>query len=184
MKEIDPVKVSKKKRTKFYKSLYCFFDAIMPRNHWPFFGKIANRIRVHLFRKISPQVSKRISIDKGCEIYPCITIEDGVVIGLNVHLNWCVTIKKGTKVAKDVYFNTQNWIRNNNGCLTSISSINPITVGENCWIGTKSVVLGGVVIGNRTTIGAASVVTKSIPENSLAVGNPAIVKKQFSFDKI
>lgn len=48
----------------------------------------------------------------------------------------------------------------------------PVTIGDNVWIGGNSVILPGVSIGNNVTIGAGSVVTKSIPDNSLAVGNP------------
>ncbi|MDR2918271.1 MAG: sugar O-acetyltransferase [Tannerella sp.] len=51
----------------------------------------------------------------------------------------------------------------------------PVTIGDNVWIGGNSVILPGVSIGNNVTIGAGSVVTKSIPDNSLAVGNPCRV---------
>lgn len=53
----------------------------------------------------------------------------------------------------------------------------PIKIGKNVWIGSNSIVLPGVTIGNNTVIGAGSVVTKNIPENAIAVGNPAVVKK-------
>jgi len=52
-----------------------------------------------------------------------------------------------------------------------------ITIGSNCWIGAKVTVLAGVNIGNNSIIGAGSVVTKSIPENAVAVGSPAKVIK-------
>ena len=58
---------------------------------------------------------------------------------------------------------------------TGIEIAKPITIGENCWIGGGVIILGGVTIGNGCVIGAGSVVTKDIPENSLAVGNPAKV---------
>ena len=48
----------------------------------------------------------------------------------------------------------------------------PITVGDNVWFGGHCVVLGGVTIGNNVVVGAGSVVTKDIPDNCLAVGNP------------
>ena len=51
----------------------------------------------------------------------------------------------------------------------------PIIVGNNVWFGGNVVVLPGVTIGDNCTIGAGSVVTKSIPANSLAVGNPCRV---------
>lgn len=51
----------------------------------------------------------------------------------------------------------------------------PIVIEENVWIGAAVVILPGVTIGARSTVGAGSVVTKSIPPDSVAVGNPARV---------
>lgn len=51
----------------------------------------------------------------------------------------------------------------------------PITIGDNVWIGGNSVILPGVTIGNNTVIGAGSVVSKDIPDNVIAVGNPCRV---------
>lgn len=54
----------------------------------------------------------------------------------------------------------------------------PVKIGENVWIGGNSTILPGVTIGNNTTIGAGSVVTKNIPESVLAYGNPCkIIRK-------
>lgn len=49
----------------------------------------------------------------------------------------------------------------------------PVTIGEECWIGGHATICPGVTIGDRSVIGAGSVVTKDIPADSLAVGNPA-----------
>lgn len=53
----------------------------------------------------------------------------------------------------------------------------PISVGNNVWLGGNVVVLAGVTIGDNTVIGAGSVVTKDIPANVVAVGNPCKVLK-------
>lgn len=50
-----------------------------------------------------------------------------------------------------------------------------VVIGDNVFIGASSIILPGVHIGNRVIIGAGSVVTKDIPDNSVAVGNPAYV---------
>lgn len=51
----------------------------------------------------------------------------------------------------------------------------PVTVGNNVWIGAGTTVLAGVTIGDNTVIGAGSVVTKSLPDNVVAVGVPCRV---------
>lgn len=51
----------------------------------------------------------------------------------------------------------------------------PIAIGDNCWIGADVTILPGVTIGSNTIIGAKSVVTKDIPDNVIAVGNPCRV---------
>jgi acetyltransferase-like isoleucine patch superfamily enzyme len=53
----------------------------------------------------------------------------------------------------------------------------PISIGSNVYIGMRTLILPGVTIGNRCIIGAGSVVTKDIPDNSVAVGVPARVIK-------
>lgn len=50
--------------------------------------------------------------------------------------------------------------------------VKPVTIEENVWIGTGTVVVPGVKIGKNSVIGAGSVVVKDIPENVVAVGNP------------
>ena len=51
----------------------------------------------------------------------------------------------------------------------------PVTIGDNVWIGGSVTILPGVTIGNNVTIGAGSVVTKDIPDGVVAVGNPCRV---------
>ena len=56
----------------------------------------------------------------------------------------------------------------------------PIKIGNNVWIGANAVVLPGVSIGDNTVIGAGSVVTKNIPANVVAVGNPCRVLREIN----
>lgn len=58
----------------------------------------------------------------------------------------------------------------------------PITIGDHVWIGGSAVILPGVTIGKSTVIGAGSVVTKDIPENVVAVGNPCGVVREITDD--
>lgn len=51
----------------------------------------------------------------------------------------------------------------------------PVHIGKNCWLGAGVIVVPGVTIGDNVVIGAGSIVTKDIPDNSVAVGNPCRV---------
>ena len=55
-----------------------------------------------------------------------------------------------------------------------------VRIGRNCWIGAGAIILPGVSIGDNTVIGAGSVVTKDIPQNVVAVGNPCKVKREIN----
>lgn len=56
----------------------------------------------------------------------------------------------------------------------------PVHIGKNCWIGAGAIILPGVTIGDNSVIGAGSVVTKDIPANVVAVGNPCRVLRFIS----
>lgn len=56
----------------------------------------------------------------------------------------------------------------------------PVRIGNNVWIGANTVVLPGVNIGDNTVIGAGSIVTKDIPANVIAVGNPCRILRPIS----
>ena len=49
----------------------------------------------------------------------------------------------------------------------------PITIGDNVWLGGGVIVCPGVTIGDNSVVGAGSVVTRDVPANVVAVGNPA-----------
>jgi maltose O-acetyltransferase len=53
-----------------------------------------------------------------------------------------------------------------------------VTVGDDVWLGGGAIICPGVTIGNNTTIGAGSVVTKDIPANVIAAGNPCRVIRE------
>jgi len=56
----------------------------------------------------------------------------------------------------------------------------PVRIGKNCWIGAGAIILPGVTVGDNVVIGAGSVVTKDLPSNVVAVGNPCRVLRAVS----
>ncbi len=56
----------------------------------------------------------------------------------------------------------------------------PVRIGKNCWLGAGVIVLPGVTVGDNTVIGAGSIVTKDIPANVVAVGNPCKILRKIN----
>ena len=55
----------------------------------------------------------------------------------------------------------------------------PVKIGDNVWIGMNATILKGVIIGENSVVAAGSVVTKSVPPNTVVAGNPAVAVKTF-----
>lgn len=56
----------------------------------------------------------------------------------------------------------------------------PVHIGENCWLGAGVIVLPGITIGKNVVVGAGSVVTKDLPDNVVAVGNPCRILREIT----
>ncbi len=92
-----------------------------------------------------------------------ITIEDDVMLGAGVHF-YC----------HDHKFDNPGISIIDQGCLES----KPIVLKKGCWIGANCIILSGVTVGENSVVGAGSVITKSLPDKVLAVGNPAKVIRE------
>lgn len=108
-----------------------------------------------------------------------------IIIGENFYSNHNLVILDANKVT----FGNNVKIGPNCGFYTSghpldketrknLEFAKPITIGNDVWIGGNVCVMPGVTIGDNTVIGAGSVVTKDIPSNVIAVGNPCRVKRE------
>ena len=111
------------------------------------------------------EVQKNASIGKNCKISSHTFICEGVTIGNGVFIG------HGVMFINDKYPRALN----KDGCLASEKDwkLSPTIVEDNVSIGTGSTIMCGIKIGRGSMIGAGSVVTKDVPENTTVVGNPA-----------
>ena len=126
-------------------------------------------------------ITPNLFCDYGCNL----ELGNGVYFNANCVVLDCakVTIGDNTFVGPNTQFYTPIHPLDYKTRNTFIESAKPISIGKNCWLGGSVVILPGVTIGDGCVIGAGAVVTKDIPENSLAVGNPAKVIRTIDQNK-
>ena len=125
-------------------------------------------------------------IGEGCYIEPPLHASWGgkhVHFGKNVYANFGLTlvddthiyVGERTKFGPNVVIATAGHPILPELRLQGLQYNMPVHIGKNCWLGSGVLVMPGVTIGDNTVIGAGSVVTKDIPANVVAVGNPCKV---------
>ena len=114
--------------------------------------------------------------DYGCHIFA----GDNLYINYDCTILDCNTVHLGNDVllAPKVQIYTAYHPTDPELRLTGKELASPVTIGDNVWLGGGVIVCPGVTIGSNVTIGAGSVVTKDIPDNVVAVGNPCRVIKK------
>ena len=157
----------------------------------PFFHKrgknswVSRNARIDVFPFNRFDVGNRSRV----EDYTClnngggdIIIGDKVRIGIGTVVNGPVKFGNGSGTGQHVFISGFNHGYEDGTQNSSDQPIitKPIIIEDDAHIGSNSVVLAGVTIGKRCQIGAGSVVTRSIPAFSVAVGNPARIVKQFN----
>lgn len=160
------------------------------------------RLPFDIRNKRNIKIGDNFTTGFGCRIeaYPQKAIDDVILFfGKNVEINDYVHIAAGEKIiiGNDVLIASKVFIsdinhgnykgENPDSPLSTPNSrslsTNPIHIKDNVWIGEGVCITSGVTIGSGSIIGALSVVTKDIPDYSIAVGSPAKVVKEFDFDK-
>lgn len=147
--------------------------------------------RQDLLRQIFGAMGKgvHVDIDFHCEYGKHIFIGDKVIINMNCTFvdNNRIDIGSNVLIASNVQIYTathstnvhermvENWSEGQEICRTYAL---PVRIEDGAWIGGGAIILPGVTIGRNCVIGAGSVVTRSIPDNCVAVGNPCRVIKR------
>ena len=137
-------------------------------------GKVGNQL----------WITPPFHVDYGCNIYfgnncevnmNCTFLDDNkIIIGDNVLIAPNVQIYTAYHPTHYLDRFTISENETFNFCKTQTA---PFIIGKNVWIGGGTIILPGVTIGDNTVIGAGSVVTKDIPADTIAYGNPCKVHK-------
>lgn len=147
-----------------------------------FNGLIDNDARLPILQQLLGRAGQGLWIeppfyvDYGSNIY----MGAGVFLNIDCVLLDCNTITIGNhvQIAPKVQLYTATHPTDPSRRLAGEEYALPIVIGDNVWLGGGVIVGPGVTIGANTTIGAGSVVTKDIPANAVAVGNPCRVVKK------
>ena len=110
------------------------------------------------------------------------TVGDNFFLNVNCKLmdSGKITIGNNVFIAPNVCLITEEHAMDVEQRLAGLEYTHPVTIGNNVWICAGAIVLPGVTIGANSVIGAGSVVTKDIPPDSLAVGNPCRVIRKLN----
>jgi len=136
-----------------------------------------------ILRELMPNAHKQLYIEPPFHCDYGYNIESGENVYFNVNCVVLDTMK--VKIGSNVFFGPGAHIYTATHPLDAIErrtveSSKPVTIGDDCWIGGSAVICPGVTIGNGCVIGSGAIVTKDIPDNSLAVGNPAKVIRELN----
>jgi acetyltransferase-like isoleucine patch superfamily enzyme len=155
---------------------------------------ISNKARLVNLKYV--EVGDNFIMDEFAEIY-CNPINNEIVpslvIGDNVHLSkhCCIGCSNKVVLENDVRLAPYCHITDRNHIYTDVNkpiwkqpaeSPGPVIIGQQTWLGFGVQVMPGVSIGKHCVIAAGSIVTKDIPDYSVAIGSPAKVIKQYNFD--
>lgn len=150
-------------------------------------NRLLNLLHNYNINKMNLPLKYKIKKPITIEAHDKITLGENIGINVNaVLIGWGgIEIGKNTLLGPNVqiYSITHDYLKFGEEFNKGICK--KVIIGDNCWLGGGTLVMPGVIIGNNTVIGAGSVVTKNIPDNVIAYGNPCkIIKNRFErFDK-
>lgn len=136
----------------------------------------ATMLRENILKKLVGKVGKNFWIEPPffCDYGYNISVGDDVFFNFNCVVLDVTPVTLGSRVLVgpnvQFYAATHPMDAKTRGAL--LESGKPITIGDDVWIGGGAIICPGVTIGSRSVIGAGSVVTKDIPEDVFAAGNP------------
>lgn len=134
------------------------------------------RHRLRLGRKTLIEASAAV-----CTWHGDVILDDGASVGIGAIVIGPVRIGEDSACGQYCFISGQSHCYEDVSVnfLRQGSKIDPVVIGKNVWIGSNSVVLPGVKIGDNSIIGAGSTVVEDVPPYTVVCGNPAKIKKRY-----
>ena len=118
-------------------------------------------------------------IGRNCFFNFNLTIQDDSAVTIGNDCNFGPNVTIVTPV-HPMLANERRLLKCSDGVERHLCFAKPVTIGDDCWVGANVVICPGVTIGNGCVIGAGSVVTRDVPPDSFAAGNPARVIREIT----
>lgn len=165
-----------------YLILYYTLVRYLPMSPFPLF-KLFYKIRLFFVKNIIKECGENVVVKNNCYFGKGdrLSVGSRSQLGKNSRLEGTITIGKDVLMGPDVImmstsheYSSLDIPINQQGEARE----DPIFIGDDCWIGTRVIILPGVRIGSHSIVGAGSLVTKSVPSNSIIGGLPAVIIKK------
>ena len=147
-------------------------------------SKFAKAMRAFWAKRILAKSGNNINVERGAIFDPAVSVGNNSGIGINCEVYGPVSIGDDVMMGPEcvIYTSGHKFDRTDVPIMLQGSTEKePVVIGDDVWIGRRVMIMPGVKIGNGCIIGAGAVVTKDIPDYSVAGGVPAKIVKNRKF---
>jgi maltose O-acetyltransferase len=161
--------------------LYYWFARHLPSSTTPVVGKTATKIRYFCGKNLFASCGKGVNVEHGADFDSGLGVEIGDNSGIGVDSRVQIV-----KIGRNVMMGPEVMIMSTNHkfsdpetpmLLQGFEQPKKVIVEDDCWIGTRAIILPGRKIGKGAVVGAGAVVTKDVPPYAVVGGNPAVILK-------
>lgn len=157
--------------------VYTIFAKWLPQSSH---SLISKKIRFIFGRSVMNECGENVNIERGAVFSPEVKIGNNSGIGIKSEIYGYTTIGKDVMMGPEVIIYTQNHKHNINDSFykQGYEDHKPVKIGDNVWIGRRSMFMPGSEVGNNVVVSAGSVVTKKFENNVIIGGVPASILKK------
>lgn len=143
-------------------------------------GERCRRIRFFFASRFVKRCGKNVNFEHGAHFDSDLTIGDFSGVGIDCNVGGSVTIGDHVMMGPECVLLSHNHRFDRLDipmCQQGFSEEQPIHIGNDVWIGTRAIILPGVMVGDHSVVGAGAVVTKDVPPYAVVGGVPAKILK-------